>query len=44
VGEGGLMTDLLLCEICFMIRPNMGLCVPVYVSFIRNFCALRLCM
>lgn len=26
-----------------MIRLNIGLCVSMYVSFICNFCALRLC-
>jgi hypothetical protein len=36
------VSDLLLCGICFMIRSNMGLCIPMYVSFICNFCALRL--
>jgi hypothetical protein len=44
VGEGELVSDLLLCGMCFMIRFNMGLSVSVYVSFICNFCALRQCM
>jgi hypothetical protein len=43
LGEGELVSDILLCGICFMIRLNMGLCVSMYVSFICNFCALRLC-
>jgi hypothetical protein len=25
-GEGELVSDLLLCRICFVIRSNMGLC------------------
>jgi hypothetical protein len=44
VVEGGLVSGLLLCGICFMIRLNMGLCVPVFVPFICSFCALRLCV
>jgi hypothetical protein len=31
VGEGELVSDLLLCEICFMIRSNMCLCISLYV-------------
>jgi hypothetical protein len=34
--------DLLLCEIYFMIRSNMWLCISMYVSFICNFRVLRL--
>jgi hypothetical protein len=42
VGEGELVSDLLLYGIYFMIRSNMGLCTSAYVSSICNFCALRL--
>jgi hypothetical protein len=34
----------LLCGICFRIRLNMGLCLSVYISFICNFCELKLYM
>jgi hypothetical protein len=44
VEEGGLVSDLLLCRMCLMIRLNMGLCISVYVLFICNFCELSLCM
>jgi hypothetical protein len=44
VGECVLVSGLLLCGVCFMIRLNMGLYMSVYVSFIGNFCALRLSM
>jgi hypothetical protein len=42
VGEGELVTGLLLCGISFIIRSNMGLCISVYMSFLCNVCALRL--
>jgi hypothetical protein len=38
-----LVYDFLLCGICFMIKSNMGLCIAVYVLFIRSFCVLLLC-
>jgi hypothetical protein len=44
VGEGGLVSALLLCPICFMIRLNMGLSMSMCDIFICSFCALRLCM
>jgi hypothetical protein len=34
LGEGGFVSGLLLCDICFMIRLNMGLCVRTYCSFV----------
>jgi hypothetical protein len=36
-GEGELVSDLLLCWICFMIRSKMGLCISVHVLFIVIF-------
>jgi hypothetical protein len=36
-GESELVSDLLLCWVCFMIRSNMGLCMSVYMSFIVTF-------
>jgi hypothetical protein len=43
VGEGGLVSGLLLCRVCFKIILNTGLCVSVCVSYICSFCTLRLC-
>jgi hypothetical protein len=36
VGEGKLVSDSLLCGVCFMIRSDMGLCIFMYVSLICN--------
>jgi hypothetical protein len=44
VAEGGLVSGLLLCGICFTIRLNMDLYVSVFVSVSFSFCELRLCM
>jgi hypothetical protein len=43
-GEGGLVSGLLLCEICFTIRSDMGFCVSVCVFiciFIYSDCVCR---
>lgn len=44
MGGSELVSDLLLLEIYFMIRSNMGLCtcISMYVSLICHFCAVRL--
>jgi hypothetical protein len=44
LGEGELVSDVLLSGIYFMIRSNMALCVSVCVSLICNFYSLKLCM
>jgi hypothetical protein len=42
VGEGGLVSRLLLCGICFMIRLNMGLCISVLRFALISSSHLRL--